>query len=157
MEGVDRIYLDTNIFIAAFETNDNLSENLLELVSIATRQSQPRFVTSEMTLAELLVVPFRRNDTRLITLYGRILTTSPWLDVQPATRAIFSTAATLRAAVPSRKLPDAVHLATAILSGCTHLLSSDKGIAPQSHEDISIRVLRPDEPTLTSLLESLAR
>jgi predicted nucleic acid-binding protein len=157
MGGVGRIYLDTNIFISAFEMKSEVSQSLLDLLSQAKVLSNPRFVTSEMTLAELLVLPLRTNDVAQITLYSVTIAPSAWLDVQPVSREILVRAAGLRASVPSRRLPDAVHLATAMSVGCTHLLTLDKGIRPQAGEILPLTVLNPDEPTLTSLIESLAR
>jgi predicted nucleic acid-binding protein len=156
MEGVGRIYLDTNIFITAFETGTEVSGKLVTLLSTARISPSPRFVTSEMTLAELLVRPFRNNDAGQIALYSPTIASSPWLDAQPVSRDIFISAAGLRASVPSRKLPDAVHLSTAIIAGCTHVLTADKGLGPQTTEDLPIGVLRPDEPTLNALIERLS-
>lgn len=153
MQGVGRIYLDTNIFIAAFEGKTEISGKILALLSGATTAFGPKFVTSEMTLAELLVLPLRRNDRVHVTFYSNMFAPNPWLDVKPATREIFLRAADLRARVPSRKLPDAVHLATSILSNCTHLLTSDKGFGPQPTEHLPVATLYPDEPTLNALIE----
>jgi predicted nucleic acid-binding protein len=157
MEGVERIYLDTNIFITAFETSGVLAEKAALLLLTAPLAGLPRLVTSELTLSELLVRPFRHNDEALIDTYTSLVSPSAWLTVQSVTRDIFLKAANLRAETPSLKLPDAVHAATAILSGCTHILSNDKGLDLQKMEAPAPTLLRPDEPTLTSLLESLAR
>jgi len=62
-------------------------------------------------------------------------------------------------------LPDAIHLSTAIGTGCTHILTDDRGIKDEyrlryrqdgfAGETAPLTVIRPDEPTLTSLLQSL--
>ena len=155
MEGVGRIYLDTNVFIAAFEAKTSISENLIALFASATMQKAKRFVTSELTLAELLVLLLRNDDTAHVKLYSTLFASSAWLDVQPLTREVCVRSAGLRASMP-RKLSDSLHLATSLVSGCTHLLSQDNGIGPRVGEQLPITALRPDEPTLTSLIESLS-
>ncbi|MDP9838507.1 putative nucleic acid-binding protein [Neorhizobium huautlense] len=153
MAGVGRIYIDTNVFITAFETQGDLAEKAALLLASPVLVP-PRFVTSELTLAELLVLPYRKTDTALIDLYGKLLAHGPWLDVQPVSRDVLSDAAKLRAVNPACKLPDAIHLATARRFGCSHFLSADKGM--RSSEHVPVTILKPDEATLASLLESLA-
>jgi predicted nucleic acid-binding protein len=156
MAGVGRVYLDTNFIIKAFETSDEVAKKATRLLSDAKILSPPRFVTTELTLAELMVVPYRRADSRLIQFYENLFFGRTWLDVQPVTREILLSAAQLRAANPARKLPDAVHVATAIASGCTHFLSSDKGIGPGPNEALPFALAKPDDATLTFLIESLS-
>jgi len=155
MDHVDRIYLDTNLFILAFETTSDVAVKATLILSKARLMTPPRFVTSELTLAELLVMPYRQDNASLVALYHQVFSGS-WLDVQPVTRDILLSAAKLRAVNPTRKLPDAVHVATAIAGGCTHFLSSDKGIGPGPAETLPFTVAKPDDTTLSSLIESLA-
>jgi predicted nucleic acid-binding protein len=166
MAAIDKIYLDTNVFITAFEGRDKFGELLLQLLLRRREDSGSLFVTSELTLSELLVLPYRRIDHDLINKYETILVRSHWLDIVPVEMRILRHAAALRAQYPSLKLPDAIHLSTAIGSGCSHILTADEGIRgdyrlPSAHlvkavESGTLTILRPDEPTLTSLLQSLA-
>ncbi|WJH41844.1 type II toxin-antitoxin system VapC family toxin [Aliirhizobium terrae] len=155
MQGVGRLYLDTNVFIAAFEAEGVVAEKAAKLISEAKAKPQKSLVTSEMTLAELLVLPFRRSDLSLVEFYSGLLSSGGTVDLRPADRDIFLLSARLRSEISALKLPDAVHLATAMLSGCTHILTADKGIRPVGRLDYPI-ILRPDEPTLISLIESFA-
>ncbi|MGF9565259.1 type II toxin-antitoxin system VapC family toxin [Neorhizobium sp. JUb45] len=156
MGGVGRIYLDTNLFITAFETQSGVVGKVALLLGGPVHKPQ-RFVTSELTLAELLVLPYRNADAALIDLYDKLLSNSPWLDVRQVYRDIMPGAARLRAANLGLKLPDAIHLATAVDAGCTYFLTYDLGIAKvKLPSDSTLTILRPDEATLTSLLESLA-
>lgn len=162
----DRIYLDTNVFIMAFEGRDNVGELLLQLLLQRRNDLGSVFVTSELTLSELLVLPYRSLDHDLIDTYEAILVRSHWLDIEPVEMRILRHAAALRAQHPSLKLPDAIHISTAIGSGCLHILTADGGIKSgyrlaSAHlattvESPTLTILRPDEPTLTSLLQSLA-
>ncbi len=165
MGPVRRIYLDTNIFIAAYEWRDEIGAQLFDLLG-TERSGKPKFVSSELTLSELLVAPYKNKDDDLIQTYDGIILTSDWLEVPSVSRRILRYGALLRAAYTGLKLPDAIHLSTAIGSNCSHILTGDHGIKgiyslPQSFatdaNDVApLTVIRPDIPTLTSLLKSLA-
>ncbi len=157
MGGIGRVYLDTNFFILAFETFDDLAKKASLLLSQAKMLGAQRFVTTELTLAELLVVPHRNGDDALVRFYDDMISESHWLDLRPVTRDVLISAARLRAANPARKLPDAVHVATAIACGCTHFLSSDKRIGSGPTEILPYILAEPDDATLTSFLASMSR
>ena len=122
-----RIYLDSNIFIRAFESSpdDQIAQDLVGMLGLVRIGTPPQFVTSQMTLAEILVQPIRIGDTFKHDQYVRLLSSStPWLQVRAVSLPVLMRAAELRAS--SRlKLPDAVHAASAILSGCSHILTAD--------------------------------
>jgi predicted nucleic acid-binding protein len=162
MRSVGRLYLDTNIFIVAFERQDEVSQQLSKLLEVANRNGERRCVTSELTLSELLVAPYQNNDMPLVDVYNGFVLNSQWLHVLPVGLPILQYSAMLRARHSGLKLPDAIHVATAIGAGCSHLLTGDLGIRGEyGFESLRVdasplTVLRPDEPTLTSLLQSLA-
>lgn len=166
MQGVSRIYLDTNIFIIAFERRDKTSDILSQLFVAGDGYAEPRFVTSELTLSELLVTPYRQNDDSLIDTYEGLILTNSWLEVLPIVAPTLRYAAVLRSQYGSLKLPDAIHLSTAIGANCSHFLTDDRGIKGeyqlthrrygQISEVRPLTVLRPDEPTLAALQRSLA-
>ncbi len=57
----------------------------------------------------------------------------------------------------SLKLPDAIHLATALGTGCSHILTDDRGIGRASlPADAQIEILRPDATTLDALIQELS-
>lgn len=125
-----RIYLDTNVFVLAFEgaRDDPLARALIDLFAgSAVNGGKPPLTTSEITLAEILVHPYRElNESRILD-YERLLTTSEWLEVGPATRNVLSGAALLRARYRI-KLPDAIHLSTALHFRCDYFMTGDRGI-----------------------------
>jgi predicted nucleic acid-binding protein len=85
------------------------------------------------------------------------MTTNEWLQVIPVTKSVLKGAAWLRSLSISLKLPDAIHLATAMDARCTDVLTDDLALGKlQLPADIAIAVLRPDEPTLTELIERLS-
>ncbi|MCV9962104.1 type II toxin-antitoxin system VapC family toxin [Pararhizobium sp. BT-229] len=165
MKPVTRIYLDTNIFIYAFEETSQRSNLLAQLFTVSS-SAGACFVISELSLSELLVKPYRDADDVMIDQYEGFLLTSDWLEVLSVVRPTLAYAAVLRSQNKGLKLPDAIHLSTAIGASCSHFLTGDMGIV-DTYELIHLRygitkkaqpltVIRPDEPTLNSLLKSLA-
>src|SRR3972149_5254182 len=122
---VSRLYVDANVYIRLFEGTDELSRVLSELFSI-DRNSEPYLATSELTLAEVLVLPTRRKDVQLISLYENWTIWNSYIEVGPIVRDVLRCAAILRASYLSLKLPDAIHLATALLMRCSHFLTADE-------------------------------
>ena len=120
-----RVYLDANVFVYAVERVAPYAEALRPLFQSIT-SGETSAVTSEITLAETLVKPFRTGDGELETAFRNALDT-PVMTLAPVSRAVLVQAARLRA-VSSVKLPDAIHAATAQLSGCDVLLTNDTGI-----------------------------
>jgi len=135
MEPIGRLYLDTNMFILLGEgRDDDRRRHLLDVVSAANLKGPPFLCTSEFTLAELLVVPFRHQNDKLIELYkGWVHPDAPWLEVAPVDRDLLIHSALVRDQFPGVKMPDAIHLATALLlKDCTHILTADKRIPRKS-------------------------
>jgi predicted nucleic acid-binding protein len=165
MEIIKRLYVDTNILIALGEGTDDISNLLYSLVDSQAPDEQPFLCTSELSLAELLVRPYREQDETLIQLYDNwIQRQNPWLQVGPVDHQTLWYSAVLRASYRSLKLPDAIHLATAIGFECSHFLTADTRIQNRVelfHERRGIRrgpavldVVRPDAGTLKAILES---
>ncbi|WP_159945948.1 type II toxin-antitoxin system VapC family toxin [Rhizobium sp. 18065] len=166
MRAVRRVYLDTNVFILLAEKTHETQERLVALLAGQPSDAEPRFATSELTLSELLVKPYREQDESLVRKYDSLMQQSEWLDLRPVDRDVLCHAAALRGQYGHLKLPDAIHLSSAIGQGCSHFLSDDRGIRDSyevrhNRQDpllgiATLSVLRPDEPTLTSLIESLS-
>jgi uncharacterized protein len=126
----NRIYFDTNIFIEMIEENSREAGQLLIDLFSSNDGSQPAYIfTSELTLAELLTGPYKKNNQELINTYDNILTPGGNLVMCPVSRELLWQSAVFRAKYTSMKLPDAIHVTTAIAYGCTHFLTADKGIS----------------------------
>ncbi len=119
----NRAYLDTNIFVYAIERVIPYAPLLGELLA-AIDHGDLTAVTSELTLAEVLVKPLREGNRGLASDYECAIQSRPFLDVVSVRREILREAARLRTATPL-KLPDAIHAATAALSSCTHFVTND--------------------------------
>lgn len=118
------VYLDTNIFIHAAEGFAALRETTLALFR-ALDEGRMRAVTSELTLAELLVKPFEIGRRDIADLYEEFIQDSRHFTVAPLQRTILVDAARYRADLGLR-LPDAIHVATAVTTGCSIMLSNDQ-------------------------------
>jgi predicted nucleic acid-binding protein len=120
-----RIYLDVNIWIYALEQHPTYAQTLTELFQQVDQRTLT-IVTSELSLAEALVKPMRKQDMARQSTYRQFLSSRANLRVIPVQRAILIEAARLRAANSSLKLPDAIHVATAVILNCTTLLTNDQ-------------------------------
>jgi predicted nucleic acid-binding protein len=120
-----RIYLDANVFIAAYETRGARSDHAWWILD-AIEDGEFGAVTSELTLAEILVAPIQDGDDELVGQYQSIIASGDVLEVPAVDRRILIEAAFLRTMRRSLKLPDAVHVATARLRGCRYIVSDDR-------------------------------
>jgi predicted nucleic acid-binding protein len=79
--------------------------------------------TSTLAIAECLVIPFRNRDQSLIDRYELAFSADD-LDRVAVSDVIASAAALIRARF-NLKIPDSVHVATAIATGCECVLTTD--------------------------------
>jgi predicted nucleic acid-binding protein len=148
----ERVYLDTNVFIRAFEGSPDEAKAFQEFF-IALRQNRSYSVTSELTLAELLAPADRKEAVPLHIkrrFYLNLIVWSGFIDLQPVTRSILCETADLRQ-VAKHKLPDAIHIVTAIRAGCTLFMSSD-GDAKRLPK--SMTRLQPDKQGIQRVLDA---
>ena len=114
-------YLDTNAVIRFVESEDNSLLFLFEQAAAGLIQ----LVTSELTLAEVLVGPLKDGDTKLAEIYEEFLTSYDVLEVRPVDRSVLRRSAEIRATL-GNKGPNVIHIATALLCECSLLFSSDQ-------------------------------
>lgn len=86
-----------------------------------------RVVTSAVTLLEVLVHPYRKNDEPLAARYRDILLNSEGLTTLTLNNETAERAAMLRAQYNLRT-PDAMQIATAITQGATFFLTNDSNL-----------------------------
>ena len=149
------VYVDTNPIAYAFEGSEELASALKGLFSLFGRRPGCA-VTSELTLAEIL--PKRKVPDRE---FLDLLIWSKIFDLRPVTRDILIETAKYRRIAGARrsdgsvampKLPDAIHVVTAIRAGCKIFLSSDVRIKlPET-----IRLVRANTDGITRLTQELA-
>ncbi len=120
-----RILLDTSALIAYHSTAElvhPLARHLLGRIEEASDPLTGYF--SVVSAAELLVRPYQRGTPEL-TLMHTFLAGFPNLTVLPVDLAIATQAATLRA-ISGVRMPDAMIVATGLLSGCEAIVSNDE-------------------------------
>ena len=121
-----RIYLDANLFVYAVEQVSPFALGVEGLFHAAD-QGEVTLVTSLLTLPETLVMPYRKADDILVMMYHELFTLPPpGLHVVPLSAQILEHAARLRATEFSLKLPDAIHLATALSEQCDLVVTNDR-------------------------------
>lgn len=134
------VALDTQAFIYFIEEHPRYLP-VVEPVFEAIERDKLQAVTSAVTLLEVLVIPYRENNSTLAATYEEILTRSRGLRMVELSPPLLRAAAQLRAAT-SMKTPDALQVAAALQAGCSALLTND-GRWPE--RVCSLRVLRIDE------------
>jgi predicted nucleic acid-binding protein len=118
------VYIDANILIYIVEGNKALAPELTRIIA-ALDAGVLRAVSSELTLAEVLIGPLRTNDLALSAAYKAVLTSGRSLQSLPVSGAVLERSAAIRCnSITS--LPDAIHLATAELAGCRYFLTEDR-------------------------------
>lgn len=119
-----RVYVDAQIVIYAVERHPLYAPAILPLWQ-AVANGEAKVVTSELTLMEVLVGPIALDDPSLEVDFERLLL-GPDVEMVPVGQGALRYAAGLRAVNPSLRTPDAIHLATAVESGCTAFLTNDR-------------------------------
>ena len=120
------VYFDTNIFIYLFEGSPEYIEIIKPIMNLA-ELDEIKIFTSQLTLAELLVHPFKNQQTEKTQAYIEALNNPNFLSLEPITQDICIKTAEIQAR-HRIKLPDAVHIASALSSGCEVFLTNDKKI-----------------------------
>jgi predicted nucleic acid-binding protein len=131
-----KVYLDTNSIIYLVENNPTWLPKVVARIT-ALRAAGDELAVGDLARAECLVGPFKAGDTGLEARY-RAFFGDPDVGVLGMTVAVCERAARLRAVYPF-KLPDALHLATAIEHGCGVFLTNDAKLARCT--DITVEVL----------------
>ena len=117
------VYLDTPIIVYGVETHPRyfpIVEPLWDRIVAGAVRAH----TSELTILECLVKPIRDNNGELIKAFHAAFR-HPSLTLHPVNLDILEAAAALRAAHPSLKTPDAIHLATGAEVKCEYFVTND--------------------------------
>ena len=132
-------YLDSNVLIYAFEgpAEDEQRRRLAGLFR-DLEAGNARACASVIARTEVLVRPLRSGDTALTGWYQELLSGRGMLEVLAVNQTIADLAAELRVELRTLRVPDALHLATAIHNGCANFVTGDKNLAAAARR---IRVL----------------
>lgn len=118
-----RIGIDSNILIYFVEGHSRfgpLARRIFERIESGRNVG----ICATLTLLEILVQPYRQDNMSLVNRFYGLFTTYPqleWVDLTPQTADL---AARLRAR-HGLKTPDAIIVASAILTGATGIVGND--------------------------------
>ena len=121
-----RVYFDANIFIYLMEGLPAFQAQMAE-IRACLLNDKTDFVTSELTLCEVLVLPFRQNDTQLVAQYRQLIEDSGAFDLLATNRETYIRASLYRAQF-RMKTPYALHMASAVEAGCEVFVTADRGV-----------------------------
>ncbi len=120
------VTVDSMIFIYAFEQHSTYLPFVRSFFQ-SLEDGDIRAVTSTITIAECLVVPYRQKDYALAAQYLVLFRNFPHLSTLPVTGEVAERAAFLRAQY-NVKTPDAIQLATALVSDAPFFLTNDEAL-----------------------------
>ena len=133
---MDRVYLDTNIFIYFLEGVGEFADKVREIVKYL-HDNKIEIITSELTMAECLVKPMQDNNIELVALYNDFLQNRANFWVMPISKIILMGSAKVKADTKG-KLPDCIHLATAKHTDCKYILTHDNMKTPQDIKSLNV-------------------
>lgn len=113
-------YIDANIVIYSVEKIEPYRSLLFPFWQAAQHQ-QFQVISSDLTILETFVKPFKECDAVLEATFRELLTASKEVRLVPITRAILEKAALLRATIGL----DAIHAATALIEECAVFITND--------------------------------
>lgn len=133
-----RVYLDTNSLIYAFEGDPATQPAGVAALMRAVSHNEVTAYASLLVRAEVLVLPLKTGNQPQIAFYRRLLDEPGPIRIAALTPAVADAAAALRAVHPALKLVDALHLATAIEAGCRIFVSGDVRLRAAAKSRITV-------------------
>ena len=110
------------------------------------RKERAQFVSSDITMEEYCVYPYREKNTALIDSFDQFVSLSE-MEIVHTSEVIAKKAAQIRAEFTAFKAMDALQLATAVISGCDCFLTNDKQL--QQFTEIKVQLIRNLEASST--------
>lgn len=123
--GYKHIGLDTMCFIYQFAQDSRYSP-LTTILFELMENKKISAVTSTISVIETFVLPEQHGDQFLLSEYEKIFQNLPGLTIVSADWSVGRLTARLRAHYPTIRIPDAIQLSAAILSGCRAFVTNDE-------------------------------
>ncbi len=117
------LFIDTAPLIYFIEGHSEYQSKLEKLFE-SNDAGEFQFITSTITLLEVLVKPLREGQYKIAEQYQQILNSASGIDIFDITTAISIKAATLRA-THNLRTPDALQIATAIERQADYFFTND--------------------------------
>lgn len=136
LQGVKTIFLDTAPIIYFIENHPQFAD-IVEVFIEQLDQGNIQAVISPVTVAESLVNPFKEQDQRLQQDFIDFMLRQQSILMKETDVNISIKAAQLKASY-NLKLPDALQVATAIVTGCDSFLTNDKKLSRISELQILV-------------------
>lgn len=127
-----KVYLDTCVIITLYSGITEHRNKLRKFIDI----QKPKLLANKIALMECLVQPVKRKDNKAVNHYKSLFQTSIFEYLPIDDNAIFK-GAQIRAE-HNLKVPDALHVASAINSHCDFLCTFDKGILKKEISGLKI-------------------
>ena len=131
-----RIFIDTAPLIYLLEGQSTVSDQV-EIQLGQWISTGKTLITSTMTLLELLVIPKKQSDNRMVRKYRALLTDLLSEPLVPLTESIAEMAAEIRG-TNGFKTPDSIQLATAVHSGADIFFTNDLRLAKYTEIEVLI-------------------
>lgn len=124
MTDFNRVFLDTSPIIYYLQGNTLYFEQIKDIFRYF-RRNNVSFVSSDITVAEYLVMPYRENNSFLVDALDRFIRLAQ-VEIIHTSDIIAKIAARIRANYKGFKAMDSLQIATAIESGYDIFLTNDK-------------------------------
>jgi predicted nucleic acid-binding protein len=132
-----RVFVDTSIFIYFIE-RDPKYLNTVKPVFFEIDAGNIDAITSTITLLEVLVLPFRKNNQALVEKYRTLILNSEHLTTYEIFHEVSLLSSQFRARY-SIRTPDAIQMAVGVLYGARAFLTNDANL--KVVKDIKILIL----------------
>lgn len=129
--GTGPVGVDTSVFVYFIEADPRFLP-IVRPLFVAADEGRLVLVTSALTLMEVLAMPYRTGDERLVARYEAYLTAASGIRLVPIDNGMLRAAARIRAAHGART-PDALQLAAALGGGCTRFVTNDRRLPAVGH------------------------
>jgi predicted nucleic acid-binding protein len=133
-----RIYLDSNALIYAIESDAARQPASVRALFDAFGHGRITAWASPLVRAEVLVMPTRMGNDRLVAIYRELLSEPGTIRMAPVGSAAADASAAMRAERPSLKLLDALHIALALAAGCAAIISADRRLRAAAEHRIAV-------------------
>ena len=122
------ICLDANCLIYLIEGNPIWNQKIVARL-VRAKAIGDTVGVCDLVRAECLIGPLKTGNSRVLADYQRVFS-NPIVQMLPVTPTVCERAAEIRVASAMKiKLPDALHLAAAMVHGCGLFLTNDEELA----------------------------